>query len=58
MECLEGSLLKLMPNIKSGTSRTVTNIVKKGYILHCLLKKRIPSQVCIRDFTNRYRTAF
>lgn len=48
MECLEGSLLKLMPNIKSGTSRTITNIVKKEYTFYGKLRQELLHRCTLR----------
>ena len=44
--------------LKSGALRTITNIGNKKYNLFGKLKKRIPLQVYIKDFVNRYKTAF
>ena len=64
MEFLEGSLLKLMSNILEWYSKKysgklysirniLTNIAEKEYTSYGKLKKRIHSQVYIKDFVQK-----
>ena len=44
-------------HFKNGALRTITNMAERDYTLYCKLKKkRIPSQMHIKDFVHRYKT--